>query len=117
VHSRSLEHPIAEVDGQDLPAELRHPACELAVPACDLENPFSGLEPKEPFDGGLDEVSLPRQPRFHALVPEGGQLIPGGANLIVQVVLLAHGVERRASPGCPDQERCQPVSAINRVAR
>jgi hypothetical protein len=75
------------------------------------------LEPKEPFDGGLDEVSLPRQPRFHALVPEGGQLIPGGANLIVQVVLLAHGVERRASPGCPDQERCQPVSAINRVAR
>jgi len=88
---------IAEVDCKHLPTELGHPACELAVPARDLEDPFSRLEQKEPFDGGLDEVSLPGRPGFHAVVPEGGQLIPGGADLIVQVVFVAHGVERRAS--------------------
>ena len=43
-------------------------------------------------------MSLPGRSSFHALVPEGGQLIPRGVDLVVQVVFLAHLASVEHSP-------------------
>src|SRR6266536_1627092 len=94
VRTGPLEHPLAEVDCKHLPAELGHPARELAVPARDFEDPLSLLESQQPFDRRLDEVPLPGRAGLHALVPKACQLVPCGSDVIVQPAFLAHTVKR-----------------------
>jgi hypothetical protein len=94
VRMSPLEHPLAEVDCKHLSAELGHPARELPVPAREIEDPLSSLEPKQPFHRRLDEVSLPGSPGLHLLVPEVGQLVPCGTDVIVQAVFVAHTAKR-----------------------
>jgi hypothetical protein len=105
VRTSPLEHRLAEVDCKHPPAELGHPASELAVPARDLEDPLSLLEPKEPFDRRLDEMSLPGSSGLHVLVPKGGQLVPRGTDIVVQVEFLAHTAKR-----------IRPSVAVSRIA-
>ena len=71
-----LKHPLAEIDRKHLRSKFRHPTGEVAVSARDLEDPLARLEPQQSFNGRLDEVPLPGSARLHALVPEGGQLVP-----------------------------------------
>jgi hypothetical protein len=94
VRTSPLEHPVAEVDCKHLSAEFGHPARELAVPARDLEDPLSRLEPEQPFDRRLDEMSLPGRPGLHVLVPEAGELVPRGTDVVVQAAFFAHTVKR-----------------------
>jgi hypothetical protein len=90
VRTSPLEHALAEVGGEHVRARLGHRAGELAVPARDLEDPISRLDAKQVLNRRLDEVSLPGRPGLHALVPIRGQLVPGGADIVVQVAVLAH---------------------------
>jgi hypothetical protein len=56
----------------------------------------------------LDEVSLPGRSGLHALVPEDGQLVPRGADVVVRAAFLAH-VAERSVPSVPVSEACVGV--------
>ena len=90
-----VEHPLAEVGGDDRGPEPGHAPGELAVSAGDLQDALALLQPQHPLDGRLDERLLPGGPGLHVLVPEGRVSVPHRAYLVGAWLGIAHRLRRR----------------------